>query len=630
MNTLNTSFKTLAWAALCATTMAACGGSDNSSSAGNSTEAAFAAIELNIAHINDHHSQLEPFALQELNLDGVPTQVDLGGFARQAALFKQAESDTKNLLKIHAGDALTGTLYYTFYKGEADARMMNTVCFDAFALGNHEFDDGDAALANFLDTLITGPCKTPVLAANVVPKLGTPLAPKTAVDYLQPYTIKMIEGVKVAMIGIDIKDKTTNSSRPLDSTTFGDELATAQATIDRLKTAEGVRHIVLVTHQGYERDKAMAAQLSDVDVIVGGDSHSLLGDFSALGLSSAGAYPTVLKNKDGDTVCIGQAWEYAKAFGLMKVQFNSRGAVERCRGQAALVIGDNFRRKDAGGTWQTLAEAEKSALLTALGSQPAVRVTTPDASAAAVLKTYTDRIASEKAKLIGTASQSLCLVRVPGESTNRSAGTAGCESGNTLAQGSDAAQVVAASFLASSKRAHFALQNAGGVRVPIAAGPISMNTAFTVLPFSNVIVELELTGQEVVNALEDAVANHIDALQSSGSHPYAAGLRWNLDMSQPKGSRFSNVQVHDKTSGSWSAIELAKTYVLATNDFIAAGKDGYTALGKAYAAGRYVNTYLLYTQTFADWVSQQGTLARPARTEYSHQTVITKAGVTLP
>ena len=617
--------KTLAWAALCATTLVACGGSDDSSS-----EPSFADLELNIAHINDHHSQLEPFALQELTLNGVATQVDLGGFSRQTALFKKAEAEKKNLLKIHAGDAVTGTLYYTFYKGEVDAKMMNTICFDAFELGNHEFDDGDAVLANFLDTLITGPCKTPVLAANVAPKLGTALAPRTVNDYLQPYTIKTIEGVKVAMIGIDIKDKTVNSSRPLDSTTFSDELSTAQATINNLKTAQGVRHIVLVTHQGYERDKAMAAQLTDVDVIIGGDSHSLLGDFSAQGLSSSGAYPTVLKNKDGDTVCIGQAWEYAKAFGLMNVKFNSRGAVESCAGQASLVVGDNFKRKDSGGVWQTLAEADKAALVTALSSQPAVKVTSPDATAAAVLKSYTDRIALEKAKLIGTATQSLCLVRVPGETTNRSAGVAGCETANTLAQGSDAAQVVAESFLASSKRANFALQNAGGVRVPIAAGPLSMNTAFTVLPFTNVIVEMDLSGQEMVNALEDAVANHLDALQSNGSHPYAAGLRWNLDMSQAKGSRFSNVQVRDKTTGAWSAIDLSKTYVLATNDFIASGKDGYTALGTAYTAGRYVNTYLLYTQTFADWVTLQGTVARPARTEYSHQVVITKAGATLP
>ena len=73
-----------------------------------------------------------------------------------------------------------------------------------------------------------------------------------------------------------------------------------------------------------------------------------------------------------------------------------------------------------------------------------------------------------------------------------------------------------------------------------------------------------------------------------------------------------------------------KTYVLVTNDFIASGKDGYTALGTVYSSGRYVNTYLLYTQSFVDYVLAKGSITRPARSEYSNQKVVTTAGVTLP
>ena len=134
----------------------------------------------------------------------------------------------------------------------------------------------------------------------------------------------------------------------------------------------------------------------------------------------------------------------------------------------------------------------------------------------------------------------------------------------------------------------------------------------------------------MVTALEDAVANHLDLAQSNGSHPYAAGLRWNLDMSKARGQRFSNVQVRVKATGAWSNIDPAKIYVLVTNDFIAEGKDGYTALGTVFKAGRSVNTYLLYTQSFVDYVLVKGSIARPARGDYSHQTVITQAGVSLP
>ena len=169
------------------------------------------------------------------------------------------------------------------------------------------------------------------------------------------------------------------------------------------------------------------------------------------------------------------------------------------------------------------------------------------------------------------------------------------------------------------------------MRTPIGTGPVTMNTAFTVLPFTNVLVELTMTGAQVVQALEDAVANHRDNKASDGSHPYAAGLRWHLDMRQARGSRFSNVQVKDRSTGVWAAIDPAKTYTLVTNDFIATGKDGYTTLGQVYAAGRYVNTYLLYTQSFADWlVARGGTVSRPAAGDYSHQKVIGVAGVALP
>jgi 5'-nucleotidase len=259
-----------------------------------------------------------------------------------------------------------------------------------------------------------------------------------------------------------------------------------------------------------------------------------------------------------------------------------------------------------------------------------LRVTEPDATAAATLATYAGQVDAKKAEIIGQATEALCLVRVPGESTNRSSGVAGCETANTLKRGSDAAQVVAEAFLAGSLRADVAIQNAGGVRIPVPVGPISLGTAFRLLPFTNVLIEMPLTGQQVVDVLEDAVANHLDGGGSDGSHPYAAGLRWHLDMRQPRGSRFSQVQVRDRVTGNWSAIDPGRTYTVVTNDFIASGRDGYTTFGTVYATGNFVNNYLLYTQTFVDYVRTKGTVGRPAAADVSHQSVVTAAGITLP
>ena len=558
-------------------------------------------LEINIAHINDHHSNLEAHADFEIAIGGVPTRVEAGGFPRLTTLFK-AQAGLPNLLKIHAGDAMTGTLYHTLYNGEADAALMNTVCFDVFALGNHEFDEGDAGLRRFLDYLRSGRCQTTVLAANVEPAIGSPLAPVAIDDYRRPHLLKEVEGIVLGIIGIDVRGKTMNSSRPLPGTVFLDEVDTAQRTIDELR-ARGIRHIILVTHQGYEADKAMAARLSDVDVIIGGDSHTLLGSFSALGITgSSGPYPTIVKNRDGDRVCIGQAWEYAKAFGLMQIRFDDRGTVTSCSGEVILPIGDDFRQRNGAGTFVAVDAATRARILEQLGQHNTARLVSPDPIALAELANYAGRLDDMKRQQIGTASESLCLVRVPGESTNRSGGIAGCEKANTLARGSDIAQAVAAAYRQASRLADVALVNGGGMRTSLPRGEVSFSTAYKVLPFANVLIESRLSGRQMLEVLEDAVANHLDSNGSDGSHPYAAGLRWDLDMSQPRGSRFANVEIKSRVDGEWQALDAATTYTLVTSDFLAMGGDGYRTLATIHLAGGSVNTYLNYTQTFVDYL----------------------------
>ena len=589
----------------------------------------FPELELTIAHINDHHSNLDPIVDQEITVDGVKTRVELGGMTRMAQAFA-SYAGRDNVLKLHAGDAITGTSYFTFFKGEADAAMMNAICFDAFALGNHEFDEGDEGLKLFLDSLSKGNCKTAVLSSNVRPKIGTALAPLSATDYFRPFTVREIRGVKVGIVGVTVKQKTQQSSRPLATTAFDEEVGAVQSSIDQLK-AQGIRHIVVLSHQGYSADKAMAARLSDVDAIIGGDSHSLLGDFNAVGLAGAeGAYPTIAKNKDGDTVCIGQAWEYNKAMGDMQLKLDTQGRVSSCTGQASLIVGSSgFKRANAQGSFVAVDDATRTSIVGALAKVPSVKVLDANPTAASLLSTFKGQVDAKKAEMVGTIAEPLCLVRDPGEATNRSSAVAGCEGANLRARGSDITQVVAEAFLAGSLRADFAIQNGGGVRVALPAKTISFNDAITVLPFSNVLVEMTMTGAQIKAVLEDAVSNHLDNAGSTGSHPYAAGLRWDLDMSQAKGSRINALEARNRTNSQWAAIDPSRSYVVVTNDFIASGQDGYATFGTIYKAGQYVNTYLLYSQTFIDYIKAKGSINRVARTEYSHKSVITKSGVRL-
>ena len=74
-------------------------------------------------------------------------------------------------------------------------------------------------------------------------------------------------------------------------------------------------------------DQQLAKSLTDVDVIIGGDSHTLLGpsNLSKYGMTPEGTYPTQLKNKDGDLVCVAQAWQYSYIVGELNVKFDNKG-----------------------------------------------------------------------------------------------------------------------------------------------------------------------------------------------------------------------------------------------------------------------------------------------------------------
>jgi 5'-nucleotidase len=97
---------------------------------------AVSAGELTILHINDHHSHLRADSRMSLKIGGEKTRVRSGGFPAVVSMFNLLSEGRNNVLKLHAGDAITGDLYYTLFKGEADAALMNEVCFDAFAIGN--------------------------------------------------------------------------------------------------------------------------------------------------------------------------------------------------------------------------------------------------------------------------------------------------------------------------------------------------------------------------------------------------------------------------------------------------------------------------------------------------------------
>lgn len=574
-------------------------------------------FKLAILHINDHHSNLDAVnATLKLKTGSGPERenvtVSLGGFARVTAAIEALSAGRSNVLKLHAGDAITGTLYYTLEEGKADAELMNTVCFDALAVGNHEFDAGDAGLKQFADFLWAGAeCKTPLLSANVSPRAGSPLGTSTVV----PSQVITREGEKIGIVGLTIAAKTQGSSRPDAGTLLLDEVSSAQREIDRLRQ-QGVNKIVLLSHLGYERELAIAAELSGVDVIVGGDSHSLLGDDSLknYGLSPVGAYPTVASNKNGDKVCVVQAWQYSAVVGELEVTFDSAGRVKECGGQPHVLIGESFGDRP---------EAALNAIRADIAAQPALRITSESPKAVAVLEPYQAALVAFGSEHVADASGNLCLRRVPGTKRDGSRSRlAGCnDDPHVIAHGGDVQQVVADAFLYQGKRyggADMSLQNGGGVRVDVPSGTVTVGTVYTVLPFRNTLVTLTMSGAEVKAAVEDAMTSVANG--NTGSYPYAGGLRWEVDLNRPVGDRLSQLTVRDEL-GRWNPLDANASYRVITNDFIADGQDGYTTLG-TIKGDRREDTFLAYADAFLQYVLEVPVLIRPASTEFSTQVFI--------
>ncbi len=600
--------------------LAACGGgSDGGGTASPASPAPMPAptqaqpLDLTILHINDHHSTLEAgnktLQLSAGGSSAVAVSVNAGGFPRVAAAIGELAAQSPNVLKLHAGDALTGTLYFNRAgaDGEADAAMMNTVCFDAFTLGNHEFDKGDSGLKSFIDLLHKGSCKTPVLSANVRFGANSALNPARTSDGVNASTVVERGGQKIGIVGLTIAGKTKASSSPDPDTTFEDETQAAQREIDRLR-AQGINKIILMSHIGYDYDLQVVPKLSGVDVVVGADSHTLLGPdtLRTTGVGTpAGAYPTRLANKDGKTVCVVQAWEYAQVVGELKVRFDANGDVVSCAGTPHVLIGDSFT---IGGKAATDAEAQ--ALKASVAATGFLRTTAPSAAATSVLQPFKDRVAVFNQKLVATVPQELCSRRVPGGvgTVDYGRSSAACNTeGSVSLRGGDIQQLVAQAYLevanAQYGGADISLQSGGGVRIPL-TGNVTAAQVIQVLPFGNKLFRLDITGAEVKSMLEDGLEAVYGTGGSTGPYPYTGGLRYDVNASAAFGQRVSNIEVRDARSGNWAALDAARTYKLFVLSFNATGGDGYKTLA-AVPAARRLDIGVLDADVFFSYIEKQ-------------------------
>jgi 5'-nucleotidase len=569
--------------------------------------------QLRIIHTNDHHARIEPATA--LNLGKTPDNKDalrnLGGVARRKTMFDQIRADAtvQDKLFLDAGDVFQGTLYYNLFKGAADLFFYNQLGYHAVGVGNHEFDDGDKALADF----IAG-ASFPMLSANIAAVAPSPLAAllvsgdDTANAKLgQRKIITMPSGQKIGIFGLTTPETPLLAS-PSAQVSFGSDLvAIAQAQVDALKAA-GVNKVIALTHIGYTVDVELAKKVKGIDVIVGGHSHTpLLPDAqqsAPVGIKRVAAYPTIETNPDGNKVVITTDWEWAKWVGDIVVGFDAAGLVTSV-GSATLVRP----------VWADGIAPAGRALLS--GEETEI---TPDSAFQNKINTdYKPAITTLQTKVIGKTDVKLNGDRadVRSKETNL---------GNFIADAQRNRILREADFNPQNLPV-VSIVNGGGVRASIAAGDVTVGKVLEVLPFGNTLATVIVTGDLLRKALENGVSQ---VESGAGRFTQVGGIRFKWDPKatpaaqsfgeqvsaadrtapSEKGARIVEVQVAERSGANdvYKPLVATQKYLAVVNNFILTGGDGFSIFTPAGGGTNQLDTGLLMADVVMDAITAQSPL----------------------
>lgn len=505
-----------------------------------SAGAANADYTLHILHINDFHSRIESINSFDSTCDAETEAKGecFGGIARLSsqinALRDELRADGQNVVVLDAGDQYQGSLFYTTYKGKDTVEFMNAIGFDAMAVGNHEFDDGPEGLAILADGVAF-----PVTSGNLDLSQSNVLKGK-----VKDSVTLDVGGEKIGIVSALAMD-TPETASPGDQVIFQDDIDSLKADVAELTDA-GVTKIIALTHSGYRRDQEFAAEVTGIDAIIGGHSHTLLGDMEG----AEGPYPTLVKVADGADVPVATAYAYGKYLGHLVLTWNDAGKLIKAEGAPVLL--------DAS--------------------------VAPDPAIAA-------RVAEMAAPIEALKQKTVATIAAPIGGDRGACRLRECEMGNLVAD--------AMLDRVRDQGISIALMNGGGLRASIDAGPVTMGEVLTVLPFQNTISTFQLSGADLVTALENGASRYEDG---AGRFAQVAGVKYTVDPAKPAGARIAEVQV--AKDGDWVPIDRDATYGIVSNNYLRSGGDGYdifdTAARNAYDFGPDLADVL------AEYLARQG------------------------
>jgi len=402
----------------------------------------------------------------------------------------------------------------------------------------------------------------PTVSANIDfsadPYLAGLVAPSVVLD---------VGGESIGIIGLTTPE-TVVLNLPSKDLVFHENLAEiTQAQVDSL-SAQGIDKIILLSHLGYAPDLEVAQAVSGVDIVVGGHTNTFLSNAYS---GALGGYPTVLESASGEPVLVVQADTKTIYLGRLDVEFDGAGVLTDWDGDAILL------------SRYISPDPELSEIIAAL--------------AAPIAELTSQPVGETSVALTGTSPR-LCRIQE-------------CLLGNVITNA-----------LLEDTGVDIALQNGGGIRADIDVGAVSLGEVLNVLPFGNLISTFELTGADVLAALENGVSRvQVDddgnpiVDGASGRFPQVGGLRYTFDASQEPGSRIVSAEVMQ--DGAFVALDMDAVYSVATNDYMRSGGDGYSILEtnamNAYDAGRPLD------QVVADYIAANSPLSAALEGRITHQ-----------
>ncbi|MFD3972369.1 bifunctional metallophosphatase/5'-nucleotidase [Streptomyces cyaneofuscatus] len=513
-------------------------------------------VDVQLLSFNDLHGNLEPPAgsagnVSETQPDGTVKAIPAGGVEYLATSLRNARKGSPYSVTAAGGDMVGASpLLSGLFHDEPTIEALNKLKLDVSAVGNHEFDEGATELAR----LQNGGCHPvegcyekgrkfkgadfPYLAANVTKeKTGKPL--------LKPYTVWKRNGVKIGFIGVTLEGTpdivTANGVKGLK---FHDEVETINKYARELDR-KGVKSIVALIHEG----GAPASTSYNFDCDSPGAGDGISGPIVDI---AKGITPKV------DALVTGHTHQAYVC------------TVPDPAGKPRMVTSASSFGKLYTDTTLTYDRRTNDIVRTSVKS--ANHVVTRDQPKAADMTSLIERW-NKLAAPIANRPQGWISADINGR------GSTAPEKplGNVIAD----AQLEGLAP-ADKGGAEVAFMNPGGIRADLVHkasgsegdGVVTYGEAFTVQPFTNMMNVVDLTGAQVVTALQQQVSGPNEA--SPKILQVSKGLTYTLDLTKTGAARV----VTDSIKLNGAAIDPARTYRVAMNEFLAGGGDGFPALGQ--------------------------------------------------